>query len=243
VAAPADRLNNRRTAMTMPPSLAAAVCRLGLLGAALLGCAGTLEPAPEARTVPGLARAAVDEDAGVEVIAVAGAWRGLPSELEDFVTPVLLTITNKSPRPLELRYEHFALLSRGGVRFAALPPFVVSGVAYSPVDIVYPPMNFGLAPYLSPWYPGLSVWGGSFPYRAGYYGSYQTAYQRVSLPTGDMIQKGLPEGVLGPGGRITGFLYFEALEDVRHIDLVFDLIDATTEERFGRIDIPFVYDD
>lgn len=227
----------------MPPSIAAPVRRLALAGAALLACAGTLEPAPESRRVPGLARAAVADAAGVEIIAVAEAWRGHPPDLDTLVTPLLVTITNESARSLELRYEHFALVTPAGVQFAALPPFVVSGIAYAPVDFVYPPMGFGLAPYLSPWYPGLSVWGGSFPYRADYYGSFYTAFERVPLPTGDMIQKALPEGVLSPGGRITGFLYFEPLADVRHINLVAALVDPTADERFGEIDIPFVYDD
>jgi len=227
----------------MPPPIAATVSRLFFAGAALLGCAGTLEPAPGSRRVPGIAQSAVDADAGIEVVAVAGAWRSYPAELDELVTPLLVTITNSGPRSLELRYEHFALVTPAGVRFAALPPLVVTGVAYAPVELVYPPMGFGLAPYLSPWYPGVSVWGGSFPFRADYYGNCYTACEHYPLPTGDMLQQALPEGVLGPGGRITGFLYFEALADVRHIDLLAELVDPKTDERFGRIDIPFVYDD
>ncbi|MDC0723106.1 hypothetical protein [Nannocystis bainbridge] len=227
----------------MPPHLAAIVRRLSFAGAALLACAGTLEPAPESRRVPGLAGSAFDEDAGVELIAIADAWRGYPAELGELVTPLLVTITNRGRRPVELRYEHFALVTRAGVRFAALPPVIVPGVAYAPVDLVYPPMGFGLAPYLSPWYPALSVWGGSFPFRPDYYGDCYTACQHAPLPDSELLQRALPEGVLSPGGRITGFLYFEELADVRHVDLVAELFDPTTGERIGGLDIPFVYDD
>jgi hypothetical protein len=52
-----------------------------------------------------------------------------------------------------------------------------------------------------------------------------------------MVQKALPEGVLQPGGRIAGFVYFE------HADfpndrgtLVFDLRDAPTIRRLGRVE-------
>ena len=54
--------------------------------AALLGCAHTLEPAPEARRVAGLGDAAVAESLGVEIIASANAWRGFPPDLEDGIT-------------------------------------------------------------------------------------------------------------------------------------------------------------
>ncbi|MCY1063226.1 hypothetical protein OV090_00525 [Nannocystis sp. RBIL2] len=221
----------------------ATVRRWFFAGAALLGCAGNLEPAPESRRVPGIASSAVDEQAGIELVAVSDAWRGHPPELDELVTPVLVTLTNRSGRSLELRYEHFALVTPAGVRFAALPPVIVTGVAYGPVDLVYPPMGFGLAPYLSPWYPALSVWGGSFPFRADYYGNCYTSCQHFPLPDGELLQRALPEGVLSPGGRITGFLYFEELEDVRHINLMFELVDPNTGERFGGLDIPFVYDD
>ncbi|WAS97321.1 hypothetical protein [Nannocystis punicea] len=208
--------------------------------AVLLGCAHPLAPAPEARRVPGLGDAAMAEDAGVEVIASANAWRGFPPDLEDAVTPLLVILTNRSDRSLELRYEHFRLVSPGGVNYVALPPFRIHDTVYAPIDMVYPATGFGVAPYLSPWYPGWSVWSGPFPYRGMYYDSYYTGFQRVALPSGDMIQKALPEGVLSPGGRITGYLYFEHVEDTRRVDFVADLVDAGTGEPFGAVEIPFV---
>ncbi|PCC67778.1 hypothetical protein SAMN02745121_02414 [Nannocystis exedens] len=210
--------------------------------AVLIGCAHSLAPAPEARRVPGHGEAAVAADGGVEIIARADAWRGFPPDLEGAVTPLLVTLTNRSERALELRYEYFRLVSPGGVHYAAVPPFQIDDIVYAPVDTMYPPLGFGVAPYLSPWYPGWSVWSGPFPYRGAYYDNYQTAFQRVALPSGDMVQKALPEGVLSPGGRITGYLYFEHVEDTRRVDFVTRLVDAGTGEDFGAVEIPFVVD-
>ena len=57
-------------------------------------------------------------------LEVDRAWLGSD---DDVVAAV--TITNDSDHALEIRYEHFALLTPGGVVFAALPPFQVTGVA------------------------------------------------------------------------------------------------------------------
>ncbi len=209
------------------------------------GCATTLVPAPGAHRVASVGYAAEAEQAGVHVVASAGAWRGFPSDLDDIVEPMLVTITNDSGRSLEIRYEHFDLLTPGGVIFAALPPFQITGVTFEPI---YPTggsaMGFGfsVAPYLSPWYPGWTVYGGPFPFHSGYYTGYYgiySSYERITLPTGDMIQKALPEGVLEPGGRITGFLYFEQVTDVSRVAFVTRLVEVGGQP-FGQIQIPFI---
>lgn len=63
---------------------------------------------------------------------------------------------------------------------------------------------------------------------------------RVDLPSVDMLQKALPEGVLDPGGRITGFVYFEELRDGARIDFTIRLFDAVTGESFGALELPFI---
>lgn len=217
---------------------------IGLLALAGQGCATTLVPAPGAHRVPGVGHAADARLEGVHILASAEAWSGFPSDLEDIVTSFLVTITNDSDRALEIRYEHFALQTPGGVVFAALPPFQVTGVALEPIDALGPTAGFGfsVAPYLSPWYPGWSVYGGPFPFHAGYYGGFDVFYPsfgRINLPTSDMIERALPEGVLAPGGRISGFVYFERVIDVVRVRFVARLVEVGGQE-LGTIQIPFV---
>lgn len=216
-----------------------------LLALGPAGCATKLVPAPGAHRVPSIGYAADAEQAGVHVVAATEAWRGFPTDLGDIVEPMLVTITNDSGRSLELRYEHFDLLTPGGAAFVALPPFQISGVSYEPVYAMGGPalgFGFSVAPYLSPWYPGWTVYGGPFPFNPGYYSGYYTyysSYERLSLPTSDMIHKALPEGVLEPGGRITGFLYFEQVTDVSHVVFVARLVEVGGQP-FGEIQIPFI---
>lgn len=213
-----------------------------ILVASVAGCATTLEPAPDAQPVASVGKGATAEHHGVRVVAVAGAWRGFPEDLERAVTPMLVTITNDSDRRIEVRYEHFGLISRGGVLFAALPPFEMTGALSEavPVQVPYAMFGFGVAPYLAPWYPGWAIFNGPFPYRPTYYGTYAVQFEKINLPSGDMIQKALPEGVLSPGGRVSGFLYFEPAADVKRLTFTLRLIDATTGEDLGPIEIPFV---
>lgn len=207
------------------------------LAVALGGCATVLRPAPEAVRVVGRADAALGADAGVTIVASADAWRGYPGELDDVVTPMLLTFTNDSDRRLALRYEALGLVTPGGVLYAAVPPFEVTGVVYEAVE--QGDIAGGFTPYYHySWYPGGSIYGGSLMYRP-YPGPY-TALERVPMPSGDMVQKALPEGVIAPGGRVSGFVFFEKVEDVRRVTFVARLIDAGTGEQFGEVALPFV---
>lgn len=211
------------------------------LAAALLGlggCATTLRPAPEATRVAGRADAAVASDAGVQVVTSTDAWRGYPGELDDVVTPLLLTFTNDSGRRLALRYEALGLVTPGGVLYAAVPPFEVTGVVFQEVESAY--TTGGFTPYYYSWYPGGAMYGGSFVYRSPYHGGSYTTLERVPLPSGDMVQKALPEGVIAPGGRVSGFVFFEKVEDVRRVTFMARLIDADTGQQFGEVAVPFV---
>ncbi|HKY60237.1 MAG TPA: hypothetical protein VJP59_04420, partial [Gemmatimonadota bacterium] len=42
-------------------------------------------------------------------------------------------------------------------------------------------------------------------------------FERVELPTSDMVSGALPEAVVEPGDRVTGFVYF--VDDDDHVDL------------------------
>lgn len=209
-------------------------------------CATTLRRGPGAVRADGPGETAVAAAAGVEVVVSANAWSGVPRSLDGWVTPLLITLTNRSARKLELRYEHFSLATHGGVTYAALPPFHVSSDSGTPIEAYYAPHGFGVARYLGPWYPRWTTWDGPFPYHRTYYVKTWTTWSnwrtmlRVDLPSVDMLQKALPEGVLDPGGRITGFVYFEELRDGARIDFTIRLFDAVTGESFGALELPFI---
>lgn len=82
---------------------------------------------------------------------------------------------------------------------------VRGGTAY------YPPIGFRYAPYLSPYFIGAPIYGGRFATNPLYWDRYEPVMKTVSLPTVDMLRKALPEGVLEPGGRLDGFVYFEGV--------------------------------
>lgn len=54
--------------------------------------------------------------------------------------------------------------------------------------------------------------------------------------------RALPERVLAPDERITGFVYFVQPREAEQLELVIDLVDAATDKQFGRIEIPFAFE-
>lgn len=210
--------------------------------ATLAGCAGRpdLEPGPGARPAPpGPGKGAMGSVNGITIVARSDAWAGFPPDLEE-VTPVLVTITNDGKAPVRLRYNEFSLVAPTGQRYAAIPPFNVRGTEVEPIEEVAEYSGFRVAPYHARYYPWLEPYAGEFPFDEFYYSTYYPRFVRIELPTGDMIQKALPEGVLEPGGSISGFLYFENVgSDVKRVDFTADLVNAATGRHFGAVRIPF----
>jgi hypothetical protein len=184
------------------------------------GCAhdSGVVPAPGAKKAPGSAgdSAAVENTAGVEIIADANAWKGQPRTLERVVTPVKINIRNTSGHPLRIEYASFELLGKSGRRYQAIPLVPVEHALGPQRSIVpaYPSRGFWVAPHLGAYYSGLVPWSGPFPFSAAYYAQYDTFWDRWK-PTQDMLRRALPEGVLENGGTVTGFLYFS---DVRETE-------------------------
>ncbi len=214
-----------------------------LLALAVLvgGCATTLVPAPGTVELPGAGHGAIAEDARVRVAAAAEAWRGHPYDLGGAVTPMLVVVENNSTRRLRVRYDAFSLVGADGRRFAAIPPFAVTGTVAVPVDAAFAPPAF--------YSPGWALYGGPFArdplygWRWPFFASYP-AYVWVRLPTNDMIQRALPEGVVEPGGKISGFLYFEEVaRSTREVTFTAVLVDAASDATFGTVRIPFLASD
>lgn len=207
--------------------------------ALLLGaCASArLVPAPGAVAVPGPGHGAIAEADGVRVVARTNAWSGWPPALSFDVTPVFVMIENNGPRPLQVRIEDFALVAATGATYAALSPYDIRGVAAVPVDAPYP--AFSVWSYPRHWH---GRWGYDPFFDPFYYPWYYPTYANVPLPTGDMIQKALPENVVEPGARAAGFVYFPPIDVKRAAPVNFTarLVDARTKEPFATITIPFV---
>ncbi len=199
-----------------------------------------IEPAPGAQPAPpGPGKGAMATSNGVTVIARSDAWSGFPERLDE-VTPVQVTIENNSGAPIRLRYEHFALVAPNGRAYAAIPPFDIRGEETEPIDRYVD--GFYVAPYLNRYYPGIPIYRGYYPSAFDYYDRYYPRFLEIALPTGDMIQKALPEGVLMPGSRITGFLYFENVDrDVPSVDFTMRLVESVNGDgrTFGTVEIPF----
>jgi hypothetical protein len=176
---------------------------------------------------------------GVRVIARSDAWSGFPPDLHR-VTPILVTIENEGTAPLRIRYNEFSLNAPStGASYAAIPPFDIRGTEVEPITALgY--SGFWVAPYYAPYYPGLRPYYGAFPFDQFYYNTYYPSWIDIQLPTGDMVQKALPEGVLEPGGRVTGYLYFHNVKrDVGMVEFTEELVNAKNGETFGVVRIPF----
>ncbi len=210
------------------------------------GCANEpeLRPAADADRIKGPDKGATATDADVTIEARVGAWRFTPQDLDHELTPVLVRIENNSDKPLRVRYEAFQLVTPRGLAFAALPPFDIHGEVSEYVgNYAYAGPGFSVAPHLSGYYDGFGAWGAPFYGYDWYYSTYYPVYADFELPTGDMLIRALPEGVIEPDGRITGFLYFADLEAMGptpgKVKLRYLLVNAETRQRFGVIEIPF----
>jgi hypothetical protein len=149
---------------------------------------------------------------GVRVEVRTQAWSADPVTLDTEITPLFVKITNESKHPLLVRHRAAALV-QGGVAYAAIPPYDIEDTVRE---------NYTYPDY-------------------GYYWAGWSAYRNIELPTRDMVQLALPEGVLRPGETIEGFLYFEDLDDdIADVMFTLPLIDASSRSAFGNVDIQFV---
>jgi hypothetical protein len=207
-----------------------------------LGCAhhAQLVPAPGAQRAQD--GSVVASAAGVEVSVDSKRWSSYPRDLDDIVTPLYVSITNTSSAPVRIRYRDFTLTGPSGLESAAIPPFQLQRPGTEPLPAFAPAFvsrRFLLyAPYRH-FYPGMPVWGGPWEVDPWFYDrSYRT--WEPSLPTRDMLQQALPEGVLQPGGSVAGFLYFHHLRENGPVMFSAELIDADSRAMIGSVQIPMV---
>ena len=207
-----------------------------------LGCVeeSRFVPGPGVPTTP-KGTGAIEQAAGVEVILQPNAWTGYPSNLGNTVTPMHVTIENRSAHPLRVRYRELTLRSADGKVYRAIPPFHIKGSAALAPTTVRPELRedrYQIAPSYGPIYPGLAVWSGPFDSDFEYQEKLYEIW-RPELPTQSMLTSALPEGVVPADGRVSGFVYFERVdpESTTSVHFQLELIDAKTNERFGTIDV------
>ncbi len=230
-----------RSTATLPCALAVVLC--------LASCARgpELRPAAAAERVGGHDTIATAEGSGVRVVIDTDAWRRAPPDLGP-ILPIRISFVNGSGHALRLRYDEFALVRRDGKRLTALPPLSVHDTeGESTVVTTYDPTfawrgAFYVASPYEPYYKReASAWQGPFNVDPYYYRTHYAEWP-AHLPSTDMVQEGLPEGVLGQGATLTGFLYFrDETEQDQYVIFRTQLVDARTATTFGDVDIPLMH--
>jgi hypothetical protein len=195
----------------------------------------------------------LDDAAGVvvsrvQVVAQPDEWPE-GGEVPDNVTPMLVDIINGSSSPLRIEYRLFSLQAGASRSLVALPPFNVYGTATQPrvqregsrIELSYEAKRFEIAPFYADLYSELPRYQGPFTADQRYYGANWGRWKGNSLPDRTVRLMALPEGVLQPGGRIGGFLYFEKVpRDAKQVQLDFSLVDAVSGRLFAIASVPFV---
>jgi hypothetical protein len=94
-----------------------------------------------------------------------------------------------------------------------------------------------------PWFGfGIGYWGGPWAYPPYYYDwvfAWGPTYY-PARPSEDVLTLGMPEGVLPPGARVSGFLYFKraTAQHQGALDLGWDIHDAQTGAPLGSLHLP-----
>ena len=177
-------------------------------------------------------------------MAVSGDdWRGDPKDLADHLTPVKVRVVNRSGHPVQILYERFSLVGAGGHTYRPLPVVPLehdgSGARLLPF---FASANFFVGPRYRDVYPSLDAWPEPLPRDDAF---YQRQYRRWGQmhPTPQMMRSALPEGVLGDGGEMSGYLYFE--NATRHEDRVkfkVELDEGHGGEVVASVDVPLRVD-
>jgi len=161
---------------------------------------------------------------GVEVGATANAWRGWPTELPRLVTPVHVRLANRGAVPVRVDPRTFALALPDG-RLAAMLPADVRGMTPEPPPATLAQAGAALGPTRERSGGGWALNETALDPRVD---SSQEPARTWELPSADMLHLALADGVLAPGGEVSGFVYFErAPRQAREITLTWPVVDAT----------------
>ena len=204
-----------------------------------LGCGySNLIPAPSAAHVPGAPGAAFLAVAGVGCSADAQAWRLGAGELPDSVTPLKVRVANSSGRPIRLLYQDFALVGETGHKYLSIPILPLEPDAQSTrLEPLAATTRFFIAERFHDVYQAIDAWPQPL---ARDDDLYETQYRRWGRrPSSEVVELGIPEGVLSDGGVITGFLFFERPAGENAVTFQAEFDDSDGKDTVALVKIPF----
>ena len=210
----------------------------------LVGCVAPQRflPASDVERSAGDPSAGVASRGGVTLVADAEPWKGDPATLSQVMTPIHVRLLNHSDRDLAVRYQTFVLHSDTGRELRPMPP--IRGGASKDARALRAPKPDAHGFHFAPYYRDalgeqVRYWTGGFAFDPYFYEGH--AAWRPRLPTDAMVRRALPEGVLEPGGWVSGFLYFARVDpEARRLTLHVDLDLPQGEERIATIEIAFI---
>jgi len=190
-----------------------------IMAVILGGCASGLYGGPITQPIP----TTVTGEDGVQIAVTPSFWPWEPKNLQKYVTPYYVSITNNSNKTVVIEYDNIVLFDQFNTQYTPLSPDTVANI-------------FGTSNPTTAYqggysYPSLSVgvgfgFGGGYgrPYGYGYRGGYgprvgvygyapvynypPPVYYSRPVNTSDILTQALSLGPVYPGATVTGYLYF-----------------------------------
>lgn len=226
-----------RNLSTVPRARSLAAVLFSSLLAACAGAPLTQDAGPQAAPEGGR------EPLRVEITA---GRAGEPAYMRPHVTGIRVEIENAGGAPVRIAYDDLALVDDDGRLYSALPLFRLGDGPEDPavapgqtrVEPAFQASQFSVADAYAAIYPSLRAFDGPFDLDRQYNHYYHAQWASIPLPTQEMLSLGLPEGVLGPGGKLSGLLYFEySGSDLPALQLRGDFANPFTGERLGTVTV------
>ena len=172
-------------------------------------------------------------------------WPG-PARIKSNITPLEVTIQNRGSTPVLLALSRLRLVGRNGEVFRALPLFHVKASTggepqlsdpFEVRDLKFETRGFRLAPTYRVAYRGIPIAEERVGLSPDYYKLYDY-YSGKPLPTTGMRRRGIPEGIIDPGGEVKGYLFFEDVSrSAKPVTLHYEIVDPTSGASTGSIQV------
>lgn len=193
---------------------------------------------------PSVAEQAVENDphsasaevASVRITVHPDDWRGYPSDLDEYVTPVELFIENGSAKELAIRQELFTLALPDGYKYDALSPGElrrIVGRGYYGGGSYWYYGAYGVYPW-----PGFFMpWPHYYPYV--WWGDPWYGPALPPPPPRGPPPSPTPSGKLAAGGRVSVLVFFPVPADsLNHFTFEANVV-ASDGATLGTIKVPF----